>query len=64
MTLSEARAWMMNNPGKKITCPYFHNEWIMYDDEKWTFVFEDGVMPTVEWWNKAKSFNCEWYELH
>lgn len=63
MTLSEARTWMMNNPGKKITCSYFHDEWIMYDDEKCTFVFEDGIIPTFEWWSTAKEFKCEWYEL-
>lgn len=27
------------------------------------FVFEDGIIPTFEWWNKAKQFDCEWYEL-
>ena len=63
MTLAEARTWMLNNPGKKITCQYFHDEWIMYDKEKNTFIFEDGVIPTIEWWNAAKTYNCKWYEL-
>ena len=43
MTLKEARAWMLSNPGKKITCQYFHDEWIMFDGSR--FVFEDGVEP-------------------
>lgn len=64
MTLAEARTWMINNPGKKITCPFFHDEWIMFDTEKCTFIFEDGVVPTIEWWRTAKEFKCEWYELH
>lgn len=64
MTLAEARTWMINNPGKKITCKYFHNEWIMYDAKKRQFIFEDGVRPTCEWWSTAKHFDCEWYELH
>lgn len=64
MNLAEARTWMMNNPGKKITCSYFAtNEWIMWDSEKLSFIFEDGCYPTVEWWNTAKNFNCEWHEL-
>lgn len=64
MTLAEARAWMINNPGKKITCSYFAiNEWLMWDNEKLSFIFEDAYCPTVEWWNTAKNFNCEWYEL-
>lgn len=61
MTLKEARAWMISNPGKKVTCPYFHDEWIMFDGSR--FVFEDGVEPDAYWWNKAYGFDCRWAEL-
>ena len=61
MTLKEARAWMLSNPGKKITCQYFHDEWIMFDGS--LFVFEDGVQPSSWWWADAYEFKCEWYEL-
>lgn len=64
MTLAEARTWMINNPGKKITCKYFHDEWIMYDAEKLQFVLKDGVSPDAYWWSVAKHYNCEWHELH
>lgn len=63
MTLAEARTWMMNNPGEKITCQYFHNEWIMWDNEKLKFVFEDGVTPDAYWWSVANNYKCDWYEL-
>ena len=39
MNLPEARAWMISNPGKKVTCKYFHDECIMFDGYR--FVFED-----------------------
>lgn len=46
MNLAEARTWMLNNPGKKITCSYFAtNEWIMWDSEKLSFIFEDDCYP-------------------
>lgn len=61
MNLPEARAWMLCNPGKKVTCEYFHDEWIMFDGYR--FVFEDGVEPDEYWWNKAYLFNCTWWEV-
>ena len=59
MTLKEARAWMLSNPGKKITCQYFHDVWIMFDGSR--FVFEDYCYPEW-WWANAYEFKCEWYE--
>ena len=61
MTLKEARAWMLSNLGKKITCQYFHDEWIMFDGSR--FVFENGVEPDSWWWANAYEFKCEWYEM-
>lgn len=61
MTLKGAKVWMLSNPGKKITCQYFHDEWIMFDGLR--FVFEDGVEPDLWWWNRASEFKTEWWEL-
>ena len=61
MTLKEARAYMLSNPGVKFTCRYFHDEWIMFDGNR--FVFEDGVEPDAYWWNKAYLFNCDWFRM-
>lgn len=61
MTLKEARAYMLSNPGVKFTCCYFHDEWIMFDGNR--FVFEDGVEPDACWWNKAYLFNCDWFRM-
>lgn len=52
---------MLSNPEKKVTCQYFHDEWIMFDGQK--FVFEDGVEPDAYWWNKAYGFDTDWWEL-
>lgn len=43
MTLKEARAFMLSNPGAKIACRYFHDEWIMFDGRR--FVFDE--MPDI-----------------
>ena len=55
MTLQEAKAYMISNPGVKFTCQVFHNEWIMFDGTK--FVFEDGYQPDLygglRQWNGA-----------
>ena len=63
MTLAAARTWMMNNPKKKMTCQYFHDEWIMWDDERLKFVFEDGVVPDAYWWEEALTWNIEWWTI-
>ena len=47
MTLSEAKAYMISNPGVKFTCQVFHDEWIMFDGIN--FVFEDGYKPDPYW---------------
>lgn len=59
MTLKEARAYMISNPGTKFTCQVFHDEWIMFDGIK--FVFEDGYSPDNYWWNQAKSWGYDWW---
>lgn len=61
MTLKEAKAWMISNPGKKVTCQVFLGEWIMFDGRK--FVFEDGVEPDDYWWHIEQGFNAEFWEL-
>lgn len=61
MTLKEAKAWMLSHPGQKVICPYFHDEWILFDGSR--FVFEDGVEPDAYWWNKANGFDCKWAVL-
>lgn len=63
MTLEQAREWMLSNPGKKITCEYFHNDWIMFDGSR--FVFENGSEADSEWWQwmYAHEFKSEWYEM-
>ena len=60
MTLQEARAYMISNPGVKFTCQVFHDEWIMFDPNK-GFVFEDGYSPDLYWWNTATSWNYDWW---
>lgn len=63
MTLKEAKAYMISNPMKKITCQYFQNEWewIMFNGKE--FVFEDGYSPDLFWWNQAYGFNTDWWEI-
>lgn len=61
MTLKEARAYMISNPGLKFSCCYFHDEWIMFDGTR--FVFEDGVSPDAYWWSKAYLFDCSWFKV-
>ena len=62
MTLQEARAYMISNPGTKFTCQVFHDEWIMFDGIK--FVFEDGYYPDNYWWNRAKSWGYDWWIIN
>lgn len=62
MTLQDAKSYMISNPGVKFTCRLFHNsEWITYDKNKNTFIFEDGYPPDFYWWKKAITWNCDWY---
>ena len=63
MTLKEARAYMLSYPGTKFTCQVFHEEWIMYDDKKNRFVFEDGYEPDLFWWGKALAWGYNWWIL-
>ena len=39
MTLQEAKAYMISNPGTKFTCKVFHDEWLMYSAAQNRFVF-------------------------
>ena len=59
MTLSEAKAYMISNPGVKFTCQVFHGEWIMFDGTN--FVFEDGYKPDLYWWTKAMEWGYDWW---
>ena len=59
MTLAEAKAYMISNPGVKFTCQVFHDEWIMFDGTY--FVFEDGYHPDLYWWTKALSWGYDWW---
>lgn len=59
MTLKEAKAYMISNPGVKFTCQVFHNEWIMFDGTK--FIFEDGYQPDLYWWTKAMEWGYDWW---
>lgn len=59
MTLSEAKAYMISNPGVKFTCQVFHDEWIMFDGIN--FVFEDGYKPDPYWWTTALSWGYDWW---
>lgn len=61
MTLEDAKAYMISNPGVKFTCQVFHNEYIMYDERKNAFVFEDGYSPDIYWWTTALSWNYDWW---
>ena len=46
---------------KKITCQYFHDEWIMFDGSRlffemeWNRIVVVGEMPC--------EFKCRWYEI-
>ena len=61
MTLQEAKAYMISNPGVKFACQVFHDEWIMYDEKRNCFVFEDGYAPDKFWWRSAMSWNYDWW---
>lgn len=61
MTLEKSRIWMLDNPGRKVTCPYFIDEWIMFNGTR--FVFENGEEVNAEWWHVAYGFPCKWTEL-
>ena len=61
MTLKEAKAYMISNQMKKITCQYFHDEWIMFNGKE--FVFEDGYSPDLFWWQTMSSHNMDWWEI-
>lgn len=63
MTLKEAKAYMISNPGTKFICQVFHDEWIMYDAEKNKFVFEDGYEPDLYWWRTAMAWDYDWWIL-
>lgn len=52
---------MISNPGIKFTCQAFHGEWIMYDENKNAFIFEDGYSPDLYWWTTALSWNYDWW---
>jgi hypothetical protein len=62
MTLEDAKAYMISNPGVKFTCQEFHSdEYIMYDESIFSFVFEDGFLADRYWWTEALSWNCDWW---
>lgn len=52
---------MISNPGVKFACQVFHDEWIMYDEKRNCFVFEDGYAPDMFWWRSAMSWNYDWW---
>ena len=64
MTLKEAKSYMISNPGIKFTCQAFHGEWIMYNENKNAFVFEDGYSPDLYWWTMAMSWNYDWWMIN
>ena len=61
MTLEDAKSYMISNPGVKFTCQVFHDEYIMYDESKNAFVFEDGYSPDMYWWTTAFSWKYDWW---
>ena len=61
MTLQEAKAYMISNPGTKFTCQVFHDEWLMYSPDQNRFIFEDGYEPDLYWWTKAMSWDYDWW---
>lgn len=61
MTLEDAKAYMISHPGVKFTCQVFHDEYIMYDERKKDFVFEDGYSPDIYWWTTAFSWKYDWW---
>lgn len=61
MTLQDAKSYMISNPGIKFTCQVFRGEWIMYNENKNAFTFEDGYSPDLYWWTKALSWNYDWW---
>ena len=46
MTLEDAKAYMISNPGVKFTCQVFHDEYIMYDERKMLLCLKMGTHPT------------------
>lgn len=61
MKLQDAKSYMISNPGIKFTCQVFRGEWIMYNENKNAFVFEDGYSPDLYWWTTAMSWNYDWW---
>lgn len=62
MKLEDAKSYMISNPGIKFSCQVFClGEYIMYDERKNAFVFEDGYSPDRYWWTKAMSWNYDWW---
>ena len=57
MTFKEALSWVIS-AHKKITCSYFHDEYLTIDNNN-NYVVEDGYAPDVQWFNTAQSWNTD-----
>lgn len=59
MTFKEALSWVIS-VHKKITCSYFHDEYLTVDNNG-NYVVEDGYAPDAQWFTTAQSWNADWW---
>lgn len=60
MTLNEALPYVLS-ANKKITCTYFHDEWLGLDFATGEYIFEDGCHPGEELFASARTWNTDWW---